>query len=197
VAIDKFVPQGSIDPVFFSGQTYYLVPKGRQAQKPYSVLRRAIVEEKVWGLAQVVISNREQLVVLRPVDRLLAISVLNYANEVRSADVFAKELEDEKPSAQEVKLAKTLIDMSMAKPPELGKYHDLYNDRLAKLVQAKIKGEDVATVPDDDERPAVFDFMAALKASVKEQRPRSPGSKKLYGSALARRSASNKRRKSG
>lgn len=197
VAIDKFVPQGSIDPIYFSGQTYYLVPKGRQAQKPYSVLHRAIVEEKVWGLAQVVISNREQLVVLRPIEELLAISILNYANEVRSADLFAKDLEDEKPSAQEVKLAKTLIDMSSAKTPDLGKYRDLYNERLTKLVQAKIKGEDVATVPDDDERPAVFDFMAALKASVKEKRPRSPGSKKLYGETKSRRATPAKRRKSG
>lgn len=196
VAIDKFVPQGSVDPIYFSGQTYYLIPKGRQAQKPYAVLHRAIVEEKVWGLAQVVISNREQLVVLRPIDQLLAISILSYANEVRSSEMFARDLENEKPSAQEVKLAKTLIDMSSAKAPDLGKYRDLYNDRLTKLVQAKIKGEDVATVPDDDERPAVFDFMAALKASLKEKKPRTPGSKPLYRTSRTRK-ATTRRRKSG
>ena len=97
-----------------------------------------------------------------------------------------------------MKLAKTLIDMSRAKEPQLEKYRDLYNDRLRALVDAKIKGEEVATVHDDDERPPVFDFMAALKASVEDKRPRAPGSKKLYGSTrAAKRPTATKRRKSG
>jgi DNA end-binding protein Ku len=195
VDIDKFVPLAAIDPIYFAGQTYYLMPDGRQGQKPYAVLHQAMVEEKVCGLAQVVISSREQLVLLRPVGPLLTISVLNYSDAVRPAELFADDLQPADVSRQEVKLAKTLIDMSVAKDPRLETYHNSYNDRLAELVQAKIAGKEVARPPRDERGPPVIDFMSALKASLEEKRPRSPGSKKLNRSA--RRKAPAKRRKSG
>jgi DNA end-binding protein Ku len=62
-----------------------LLPDGRNGQKPYAVLHSAIQQEKVVGLTQAVISNREQLVVLRPVGRLLTISVLHYDAAIRPA----------------------------------------------------------------------------------------------------------------
>ena len=64
VNVDKFVPPEEIDPIYFSGQTYYLLPDGKHGHKPYAVLQRAMAEGNVVGIAQVVISNREQLVVL-------------------------------------------------------------------------------------------------------------------------------------
>jgi DNA end-binding protein Ku len=197
INVDKFVPPASIDPVYFAGQSYYLVPDGRQAQKPYAVLHQAMSAEKIWGLAQVVISNREQLVVLRPIDRLFLISVLNYADAIRPATSFDEELDNGKVSSQEVKLAKTLIDMSIAKEPKLDEYHDLYNERLEKLVEAKIAGEEIAKPPAEDGGPPVINLMDALKASVEKNRPRTPGSKKLDRTARARRKAPAKRRKSG
>ena len=64
--------------------------------------------------------------------------------------------------------------------------------------KAKIKGEEVATPPAADRGPPVIiDFMAALKASLDEKRPRSPGSKKLAAGSGARSKTAAKRRKSG
>jgi|SRR4051794_27445478 non-homologous end joining protein Ku len=87
-------------------------------------------KENVVRIAQVVISNREQLVVLRPVDRLLTVSILHYDAAVRPAAAFNDDLPDEDVSAQELKLAKMLIDTTRADDPELDQYHNLYNDRL-------------------------------------------------------------------
>jgi DNA end-binding protein Ku len=195
VNIDKFVPLGEIDPIYFAGQTYYLLPDGSQAQKPYAVLQQAMTREKVVGLAQVVISNREQLVVLRPVERLLTVSVLHYAAAVRPASVFDENLDGAEVSAQELKLAKTLIEMTVAKHADLEDYRNLYNDRMEALVQAKIAGREIATPPADDRGLPVVNFMDALKASLEQKRPRSPGSKKLGTRARAKSPA--KRRKSG
>jgi DNA end-binding protein Ku len=193
INVDKFIRLEQIDPVYFSGQTYYLVPDGRQGEKPYAVLQRAMSEVKVCGVAQVVITNREQLVLLRTVGRLLAASVLHYAAEIRSADSFEDNLGEGDASATEVRLAKTLIQTVREKEPKLEDYIDLYNDRLRALVEAKIAGKEIAAAPSEERRPPVVNFMEALKASV--QKTKSGAGKKLVPSARVRTPA--KRRKSG
>jgi DNA end-binding protein Ku len=93
-------------------------------------------------------------------------------------------------------LAKSLIDLTLAKHPELEKYHNLYNDRLAALVQAKIEGKEIAKPPAERAGPPVINIMDALKASLEAKRPRSPGSSKAHG-ARDRVKTPVKRRKSG
>jgi DNA end-binding protein Ku len=66
INVDRFVDPSEIDPRYFSGM-YYLIPSGKPGQKPNALLLRAMSDAKVVGLAQVVISSREQLVALRPI----------------------------------------------------------------------------------------------------------------------------------
>ncbi len=196
VNIDKFVPLSEIDPIYFAGQTYYLMPDGKQGSKPYGVLQRAMVAEKVVGIAQVVISNREQLVVLRPVGHLLALSVLHYQSAIRPAAAFDEDLPVVEVSNAEVKLAKTLIDVTRAKDADLGDYRNVYNDKLSALVQAKIAGEEIASPPDESIGPPIINIMDALKASLEKKRPRRPGSGKVTPTTRVRAKTA-KRRKSG
>jgi DNA end-binding protein Ku len=195
VTIDRFVSPDQIDPIYYSGQTYYLMPDGKQGQKAYSVLQKAMQAEKVVGIAQVVISNREQLVVLRPVGRLLTVSVLHYDASIRPAAAFDANLEKTEVLPQELKLAKTLIEATQADDPELDTYKNLYNDRLQELVEAKIAGEEIATPPAESQGPPVVNFLDALKASLEKKKPRTPGSKKPLSPRRPRAAA--KRRKSG
>jgi DNA end-binding protein Ku len=178
VTIDRFVSPDQIDPIYYSGQTYYLLPDGKQAPKPYVVLQAAMKKENVVGIAQVVISNREQLVLLRPVGRLLAVSVLHYDASIRPTAAFDDDLTEADVSAQEVKLAKMLIDTTRADDPALDEFQNMYNDRLEALVQAKIAGEEIATPAADVSGPPVINIMDALKASLERKKPRTPGSKK-------------------
>jgi DNA end-binding protein Ku len=194
VNIDKFVPPEAIDPIYFSGQTYYLLPDGKHGHKAYGVLHRAMTEAKVVGVAQVVISNKEQLVVLRPVKRLLTISVLNYDAAVRPAAAFDDDLGETDVSTQEVKLAKTLIDVTASKSADLASYHNLYNERMEALIEAKVAGKQIAKAAADEERPPSLDFMQALKDSLARKTPKRPGTKKAV--TRGRQSAPAKRRKS-
>jgi DNA end-binding protein Ku len=178
VTIDRFVSPDQIDPIYYSGQTYYLLPDGKQAPKPYAVLQAAMKKENVVGIAQVVISNREQLVVVRPIGRLLTVSLLHFDASIRPTAAFDDDLTEADVSAQEVKLAKMLIDTTRADDPALDEYHNLYNDRLEALVQAKIAGEEIATPESDVSGPPVINIMDALKASLERNKPRTPGSKK-------------------
>ncbi len=194
INVDRFVDPATIDPIYFAGKTYYLTPNGRAGEKPYALLNRAMTDENVLGLAQVVISNREQLVALRPIGKLLAISVLQYADNVRSPEEYEKLLPKSDVSPQELKLAKTLIAATRADEAELEEYRDLYTERLKELVEAKVEGHDVATPP-KPAAPPVINLMDALRASLQKRAAGAP--KKAARKPATKRGAVGKKRKTG
>jgi DNA end-binding protein Ku len=146
INVDRFVDPSTIDPTYYSGKTYYLLPSGKAGEKAYALLNQAMTEEHVCGLAQVVVSNREQLVLLRPIGKLLAISVLQYAANVRRPEGYEKLLTGDDVSKEELKLARMLIDATREDSPALETNHDLYNERLKELVESKVEGREVAAI---------------------------------------------------
>src|SRR6267378_4980235 len=64
ITIDTFIPSGTLDPIYSTGKSYYLVPDGPVAQKPYAVLHHGMVELKRQALAQVVMHGKEQTVLV-------------------------------------------------------------------------------------------------------------------------------------
>src|SRR5262245_41161886 len=58
MAIDVFFPPGALDPIYFTDRSFYLVPDGEVAQKPYAVLRQAMAKEKRYAIAQLVFSSQ-------------------------------------------------------------------------------------------------------------------------------------------
>ncbi len=84
--VDNFVKPAAIDPIYFDGRTYYLVPAGPEAVEPYQVLCQAMEHQQRWGVGQVTMSGREQLVLIRPHDEVLLMSVLVFPAEIRSAE---------------------------------------------------------------------------------------------------------------
>src|SRR5438445_7139396 len=61
ISIDTFIQPESLDPAYYSGQTYYLEPDGAIANKPYVLLRQGMVDQGKHAIAQVVLHSREQL----------------------------------------------------------------------------------------------------------------------------------------
>jgi DNA end-binding protein Ku len=198
INVDRFVAPTEIDPRFFAGKTYYLLPQGAAGQKPYALLQRAIADADVVGLAQVVISNREQLVALRPVGKLLAASILQYAADVKPVDEFEKLLGDQPVSAQELKLAKTLIDATREPHAELDRYEDLYAQRLRELVDAKVAGREVVRSKAPTKAPPTINLIDALKASLEFKKTRAAARKPAASTKPAgARRASPRKRKTG
>lgn len=111
--------------------------------------------------------------------RLLAISVLHYDAAVKPSAAFDDEVDDVAVSTLELKLAKTLIDITIAKHADVSDYHNLYNERMEALVKAKIAGREIATDTTEATGPPVINPMDVLKANLAAKKPRSPGSKKL------------------
>jgi DNA end-binding protein Ku len=165
IKIDAFIAPDSLDPVYYSGKTYYLVPDGPIGQKPYTVVLQAMVEENCHAVAQVVFHGKEQLVVVRPVENLLTLSVLSYDHQVTKPGTFAEEAPRSEIAADELNLAKTLIRASRPKKFDLAKYQDVYTQKLTKLIEAKVAGQEIVAAP-APEHATVINLMEALKQSV-------------------------------
>ncbi len=193
IAIDAFVAPAAIDPIYFSGRTYYLVPDGKVAQKPYAVLLDALRAEGRQAVAQVVFSGKSQVTVVRPYGRLLAMSLLTYPSEIKSPSAFEDDIQAPDVSAEERRLAKTLIAAATAEDFDLTRYKDQYADKLVRLIEGKTRHEERAVEPGQEE-PAVINLMDALKQSLNRARKDKTSGK---GSPRPRKASRGGKRKTG
>jgi DNA end-binding protein Ku len=166
IDIDVFVHPDAIDPVYFTDRTYYLTPDGKAGQKPYAVLRKVMAEEGRYAVASMVLSGREQIVIIRPVETLLAVSVLSYDAKLKKPSAFADEVGDAAPANEEVKLARTLVEKSTTDDFDMSRYQDQYSGRLVKYLESKAGKKRVAAKSSATEEPAIINLMDALKQSI-------------------------------
>jgi len=176
IQIDTFIAPEALDPVYYAGKSYYLVPDGPVGQKAYSVLYQAMADEQRQAIGQVVMHGREQVVLLRPLGGLLNMTVLNLDNQVTKPAAFVEEAPRVEASAEEIKLAKTLIDAATAKKFDFSKYKDVYTEKLTRLIEAKVAGEEIVTPP-VEHHAQVINLMDALRQSVEKLRPAATGKK--------------------
>ena len=169
IEIQTFVKEEDIDPVYFD-KPYYLEP-AKGADKGYVLLREAMKESGLVGIAQVVIRTRQYMAALMAKGDVLVLDLLRYAQEVRKTDDLKVPHGGVKAhgiTAQEMKVARTLIDaMETGWKPE--KYHDEYRAELMKWIHKRVKAGDLkhpAELPDEpeQEKPSL-NFMDALKKS--------------------------------
>ena len=196
IKIDTFVPPDQVDPIHFSESSYFLLPDGAAGQKPYSLLHRAMMDKSLTCVAKVVLHNKEQLVLIRPLDELLCMTVLRYASQVKSTAAFVDERSDSEVTDAEYELAATLIRETTTTEFDLGAYRDQYTDRLTKVIEAKVSGEEIVEAPSAD-APNVINLMDALKASVaKAQASGAEGAVKAPGETpvTAKRVAKTKKK---
>ncbi len=165
VDIVGFVPADAVDLKYFSGRMYYLTPDGTPGQKPYQLLREAMEADGLYAVASAILSGREQMVVIRPMEGMLAMCMLQYAEKVKAATEFSDEVQSVKITPAERTLTKTLVEASTLSGFDFSKYKDPYVGELRQLIELKVEGQEIVAVPDVDE-PKVINLMEALKASV-------------------------------
>ena len=163
IKVEKFVPHGSINPLFFD-TPYYLVPDGDAAQDVYLVLQEAIRRTGRLALSRVVISRRERAIAIMPMDGGLAAHTLSEFRDINDASPLMENVPKGQPDPAMVDLAIQLIDRQTGelRPADLV---DRFEARLREVIAAKLKGEGFAAEPEPD-RSNVIDIMAALKRSL-------------------------------
>ncbi|HEX7210385.1 MAG TPA: Ku protein [Propionibacteriaceae bacterium] len=174
IEVVEFVPSEQIDEIMFD-RSYFLEPD-TAAAKPYALLRRALEETDRTAIVQFSLRQKTRLGALRSRDKVLMLQSLLWDDEVREAD-FPSLKEDVRVSAQELKMASSLVDnMSTDFSPD--KFSDEYQDQLRQLIAAKLEqGEALDTAAtfgeqeeDQADRRDVVDLMEALRRSVEQNR---------------------------
>ena len=165
IEISDFVDLASIDPVHFRA-SYYLAPRGKGADRAYSLLRQAMQETNKIGIATLILRDKEHLVAIRPGDDALILETMFFPSEIRSASEELDTLPEQvRFDGRELEVAKTLVE-SLSVDWEPDRYHNTYRARIEELIERKREGN--AVVPKAVTKPKtnVVDLMAALEASV-------------------------------
>ena len=166
IDIDDFVNLEDIDPIYFE-RTYYLAPADDNgSSKAYSLLLQAMEKEQKVGIGKVVMRTKQYLAAIRPLNGVLAMSTMLFADEVVPKSEIP-ELPKRKSSVsdREVKMATQIID-SLTTEWKPSRYKDTYREQVLELIDKKAKGEEITVAEDEEEEAEVVDLMAALEASL-------------------------------
>jgi DNA end-binding protein Ku len=165
INIDVFIRPEALDPVYYGGRSYYLVPDGRVAEKPYVVLQRVMEEQRRYAVARMIFSGVEHAVLVRSVDGLLVVTMLIYDAQVKKPSAFRDEVPDVSVGKEELELAERLVEASTTDEFDFSQYHDEYTGKVAKLLEAKASGKKIVPARGHEE-PAVINLMDALRRSL-------------------------------
>jgi DNA end-binding protein Ku len=162
IALEEFVPASALDPLYVE-KSYYLGPD-KGGERAYKLIRDAMLETGLVGVASYSARGKQYIVSLRPFQEGLIMHQLRYAAEVKPwSEVPLPDLPELKPA--ELGLAKQIIQQIAHETWAPDKYKDEVQERMAELIQKKIEGQEITVAP---EAPAgkVIDLMEALKASL-------------------------------
>jgi DNA end-binding protein Ku len=106
IEIDEFVDRSEIDPRYLT-RPYYLRPDGKVGHEAFAVIRETIREMNKVAIGRVVLTNREHIIALEPMDKGLMGTLLRYPYEVRDAAEYFDDIQD-------VKVTKDMLDSRQA-----------------------------------------------------------------------------------
>jgi len=142
--VEKFVDASSIDPIYYD-TAYYLAPDCDVGHDVDFVLREAIRRTGEVALSRVVISQRERIIALRPYLDGIAAHTLSEQQDLNDTrQTF--EGDGIKVDEEMVKLAAKLIKRQTS-PYQPSDTEDRYERRMREMIQAKLKGEGIASLP--------------------------------------------------
>src|SRR5882724_11592140 len=174
IDINEFVPKSDLDPRYFI-RPYYLVPDGKVGHDAFAVIRETIRSMNMAAIGRVVLTNREHIISLEPLENGLMGTLLRYPYEVRDEKEYFDDIQDVKITKDMLDLAKHIVTQKTADfEPE--KFEDHYEAALTELINAKRNGTTIAAKP----RPRgenVVDLMDALKKSLASETAAPKGKK--------------------
>jgi DNA end-binding protein Ku len=163
IEIDEFVDRTEIDPRYLI-RPYYLRPDGKVGHDAFAVIRETIREMDKVAIGRVVLTNREHIIALEPLDMGLMGTLLRYPYEVRDPKEYFDDIQDVKVTKDMLDLARHIVEQKAGRF-EPDKFEDQYETALVDLINQKRAGKPITP----KERPRgenVVDLMEALRKSV-------------------------------
>jgi DNA end-binding protein Ku len=161
IEIEDFVALSDIDSVYFD-KSYHLAPQPG-GEKPYALLLKAMEHAGRVGIGRFVLRSKPHLVAVRPIEGVLGLETLFFADEVRDGRELMSRLEAAEVSDRELQMAEMLIE-TLKTEWNPAAYSDAYREELLRRIAEKASVDPVEERP--TKTPALEELMDALKASV-------------------------------
>jgi len=162
IDINEFVPLAAVDRIFLD-RTYYLGPD-KGGERAYRLLAEALQQTGRAALGQYAVRGQQYLALVRPMNGLLVMEQLHYADELKAAGEVP--LEEGGVKGPELDLAKQLIEQSAIDEFHPERYHDQVRGRVMEAIQQKVEGHEITAEPTEAPETKIIDLMEALKASL-------------------------------
>jgi DNA end-binding protein Ku len=179
IEIIGFTDAADVNFLFFE-TPYYLAP-AKGGEKVYTLLREALLQSKVIGLAQIVMHNKQHLAALIATERAIVLNTLRWADEVRGFDDLElpeKGLKAAEIKPKELEMATQLI-ASMTEAWNPTGYRDTFRDDVMALVKKKHEQGQAQQITEvrveaPEETPDTADLTELLRQSLQggSRRPR-------------------------
>ncbi len=170
VEIVSFVPQASVDPLFYD-KAYFIAPDKRGG-KPYCLLQLAMRESERCALAKWSYKGKTRVVQIRTSEDGMVFQQLLFADEVRALSEL--HIEQVAVTAAELKLALQVIDQVSQDAYDPAAYEDEEKNRILEAIDQKISGKQIVSPaePSGEAGGQVIDLMEALRASLGANKPK-------------------------
>jgi DNA end-binding protein Ku len=165
IDIRSFVKGEEIDDRFFE-TSYHLLP-AKGGEKAYALLREAMRETDLVGVATIVFRDAQHLAAIEVASDALVLTQMRYAEELvdTSQYSFPSGKDIRKP---ELQMAATLVK-NLAEKWNPDRFSDEYRENLMKIIKAKQKGKTPKLQAPVESRPAeVVDLMERLRRSLQQ-----------------------------
>jgi DNA end-binding protein Ku len=129
------------------------------------------------GIGKVVLRDREEVVMISPLETGLVLYKLRNPQELRKLE-SVPQIEKIVANKDELKLSISLADSMSSSLKEMD-LTDRYKDALREMIQTKIAGKEVVSVV-EEEKPVV-DIMTALKQSIERTKSQKKPMEKAKG----------------
>jgi DNA end-binding protein Ku len=182
IDIERFVPEGEIDRLYWDNP-YYLAPDGKLAQEAFGVIRTAMEKSGQIALGRIVMSTRERILALEPRGKGILAYTIRADAEVRKPDEIFNGISDEPANPAMIAIAEKIIEQQEG-PFDPSQFVDRYEEALKALIAEKQKGHKPARVAEPQDTN-VIDLMSALRASLAGKDKAAAGPKARTGKPAA------------
>ncbi len=163
IDVQEFVNAQQIDPILLD-KHYYIGPS-KEGEKAFFLLKEVLQSTAKVAIGRFVMREREYVCTIEHYHEGMMLTTLNYAYEIRDIKEIKELKSAPKMEAQEMKLAKQLIDNLYQEEFDMSKFKDNFMEELRKLLKQKQKGKPIHV--EEVKKEPTENLIEALRASLK------------------------------